>query len=617
MRYLGNKESLLGDIWDLLEKHELLQRGYVFFDAFCGMGSVSNRFKEIFRLVSNDILHCCTTYTRGRLVASQCKFNSLGLDPFEALNSDSSFKEGFFYKNYSPGGSDRMYFSEENAGRIDFARQQIEDWHKNELLSDDEYNYLLACLLEALSGVANTAGVYGAFLKHWDHRAKKRMSIEPLIQNDSTCAFAPSFLNGKIEDVVADIDCDIIYLDPPYTQNQYGTQYHILETLILNDEPSLSKVTGSRPVTPMRSGWSRDLYAHILFDKVIAKTHARHIIFSYSDDGFMSKDFIESTMKRYGKEETFVCKDISYKEYENVKSVRNKNHQEFLFYIEKKTADSVVIESPLNYTGSKAKSINDIRAILPNDCPVFVDAFGGGFNVGVNVSSEKVVYNDINPFVSKLIESFKTNDTFQYLRKVQKLISSYNLSVGEKEPYYALREHYNSVPWDRRNPIELYTLVLFGFQQQIRFNTSYEFNNPIGSRYFNDKLLSKFISFARVIKEKNVTFRNGSFQLLRDYLEPEVFFYFDPPYLNTTGVYNDGKRGFEGWTCEHENRLCTFIDELNEVGGRFAFSYSINVNGIENERIRQWAERNDYRIIDIAEPQGRYHDRNEVIIINY
>lgn len=617
MRYLGNKESLLCDIWDLLEQHNLLQRGAVFFDAFCGMGSVSNCFKGIYRIVSNDILHCCTTYTRGRLVASQCNFNKLQLDPFEALNNNASFIKGFFYTNYSPGGSDRMYFSEENAGRIDYARHQIEDWYRNGLLSDNEYNYLLACLLESISGVANTAGVYGAFLKHWDHRATKRMRIEPLMHGNSTCAFVPSFLNGQIEDIVANINCDIIYLDPPYTQNQYGTQYHILETLILNDEPPISKVTGSRPVTPMRSGWSRDLYAHILFDKVIAKTNARHIVLSYSDDGFMSKDFIESTMKRYGKEETFICKDISYKEYENVKSVRNKNHKEYLFYIEKKSADSVVIESPLNYTGSKAKCINDIRTILPDKCEVFVDAFGGGFNVGVNVSSDVVVYNDINPFVSNLIESFKTIDTVQYLRKVQKIISSFKLSVGKKEPYYALREHYNSVPWDKRNPIELYTLILFGFQQQIRFNTSYEFNNPIGSRYFNDKLLSKFVSFARVIKEKNVVIRNGSFQLLRDYLGPKVFFYFDPPYLNTTGVYNDGKRGFEGWTREHEMKLCTFIDKLNAVGGLFAFSYSINVNGIENESIKKWAEKKGYRIINIVEPQGRYHDRNEVIIVNY
>ena len=63
---------------------------------------------------------------------------------------------------------------------------------------------------------------------------------------------------------------NILYFDPPYTQNQYGTQYHLLETLILNDNPTISKVTGSRPTGPMRSDWSKMYHVHILFDKVVA-----------------------------------------------------------------------------------------------------------------------------------------------------------------------------------------------------------------------------------------------------------------------------------------------------------------------------------------------------------
>ena len=83
-----------------------------------------------------------------------------------------------------------------------------------------------------------------------------------------------------------------------YTQNQYGTQYHLLETLILNDNPSVSKVTGSRQITPLKSDWSINFKSHIAFNEVIKKTQAKHIIFSYSPDGFISKEFISQTLKR-------------------------------------------------------------------------------------------------------------------------------------------------------------------------------------------------------------------------------------------------------------------------------------------------------------------------------
>ncbi|WP_332912109.1 DNA adenine methylase [Algoriphagus boritolerans] len=133
------------------------------------------------------------------------------------------------------------------------------------------------------------------------------------------------FLNTKIEDIISDIECDILYLDPPYTQNQYGTQYHLLETLILNDNPNISEITGSRPTTPMKSDWSKDIKTHILFDKILAKTKAQHIVFSYSKDGFMSKSFIEASMKRYGKSETFICKKPKLqKKYTNSKSKEKK-----------------------------------------------------------------------------------------------------------------------------------------------------------------------------------------------------------------------------------------------------------------------------------------------------
>ena len=617
MRYLGSKESLTGSIRKLLQGHNLLQRDLIFFDAFCGMGSVADSMKSTYNhIVVNDSLKCASFFTRGKLYSNGCTFQTLGFDPFIFLNESTCCIHGFVYENYSPGGSDRMYFSEENAGRIDYFRMQIELWKEQEQITEEEYVYLLACLLESVSDVSNTAGVYGAFLKHWDHRALKPIVFSKIDSVDGVAGVVESF-NNKIEDIITNVECDILYLDPPYTQNQYGTQYHLLETLILNDNPPISRVTGSRPTTPMRSNWSKMYHAHILFEKVVAETKASHIILSYNNDGFMSKDYIEKTLKRFGVEETYCCTAIDYKKYNNTKCQGADGHQEYLFYIQKKPADEVIVQSPLNYTGSKTKMVPIIKQHLPQErLSTFIDLFGGGFNVGINIQAERIIYNDINPFVEGLIKSFSA-DAYEYLQYVSRLIQKYELKPNGREGYMALREKYNSTPIPRRDPRMLYTLVLYGFQQQIRFNTDHGFNNPVGSRWFNECLLSKFITFARCSKTKNVDYSNASFERLADQIGRDSFIYADPPYRSTLGVYNDGKRGFEGWTLEHEQRLCRFLDQAAQIGARFMLSYVLQVEGFFNADVANWAEKNHYRVIDVAVPQGRYNNRREVLIVNY
>ena len=287
----------------------------IFFDAFCGTGSIANAFKNICNVRINDNLHCATTYSYGRIMGGACTFSKLGFNPIEYFNKTDKTLEGYFYKTYSPGGSQRMYLSKHNAGRVDYFRQTIEEWNVQGKLTKEEYSYLLACLVESISFVSNTAGVYGAFLKKWDDRALKNITF--LDVSDGIVANKQIEMSTKkIENIIEDVPCDILYLDPPYTQNQYGTQYHLLETLVLNDMPeSVSKVTGSRSTREMRSDWSKIYKVHILFDRVLAKTTARHIFLSYNNDGDMSKDFIEAIMKRYAVDGSFECITIPYKKY--------------------------------------------------------------------------------------------------------------------------------------------------------------------------------------------------------------------------------------------------------------------------------------------------------------
>ncbi len=618
MRYLGNKESIVSEIYSLLSDKGLINKELSFFDAFCGSGSVADYFKEYYNnIIINDNLTWSVIYTGGRLRSQHCSFSKLGFDPFDYLNNSDETLHGFIYKNYSPTESSRMYFTPENAARIDFFRSKIEEWKRNLLINTDEYNYLLACLIESVSDVSNTAGVYGAFLKKWDTRALKPIIFDQVDSKAHQCHHLSTY-NSKVEEIIDHVDCDILYLDPPYTQNQYGTQYHLLETLVLNDNPSISKVTGSRSTAPMRSDWSKEYKANILFDRILAKTRAKYIVLSYNNDGFMSKEYIEAAMKRYGKPETYICRKISYKKYQNWKSNNKNEHFEYLFFVELKDKSEVLYESPLNYIGSKSKIVTDIRSHAPAYYDKFIDAFGGGFNVGINVNANSIIYNDINHFVKDLVESFKVNDTYQYLLYIKKITNKFGLEKSNAEAYKAARAYYNSFPEDKRDPRLLYTIILYGYQQQIRFNGSHEFNNPVGMRWFNDKVLEKMISFSRVIKEKDYDFRTGQYSALLPEIDNNTFVYFDPPYKLTTSSYNDGKRGFNGWDDKLERELFDFINMLNNQKISFMLSYVIEHKGKTNENLIRWITSNHYHTIELGDVIGISGSRRkEVLIVNY
>ena len=231
MRFLGNKESIKNEIYSLLESKGLINKGLTLFDAFCGSGAVADSMKGSFDVVINDILTWCVVYTKGRIYANRCSFLKLGFNPFDFFNNDDKVRQDFIFKNYSPGASSRMYFTAENAGRIDYFRYQIELWKNSGMITDDEYFYLLACLIESVSFVSNTAGVYGAFLKDWDARALKPIQF---IKVDSCYAVHSEVMtyNQKIEDIIADVECDVLYIDPPiYTKINMGRSIICLKRL--------------------------------------------------------------------------------------------------------------------------------------------------------------------------------------------------------------------------------------------------------------------------------------------------------------------------------------------------------------------------------------------------
>lgn len=215
MRYLGNKTSIVEYIVSKLKDKKLLDKGLTFFDACCGTGAVSYAVKDYFKIILNDNLLLATTFAKGHIVKDNCTFSKLGFNPFDFFNQNQKVIKGFFYSNYAPTISGRMYFSDFNAGRIDYFRNTIEDWFVKQQITENEYCYLLSSLQESASKVANIAGVYGAFLKTWDSRAVKPIVFldadgESTFTNKNKNLFPIQTFNLNIEDSIENISCDVL-----------------------------------------------------------------------------------------------------------------------------------------------------------------------------------------------------------------------------------------------------------------------------------------------------------------------------------------------------------------------------------------------------------------------
>lgn len=613
MRYIGNKTRILNEIDGFITHKLQVADGGVFFDAFCGTASVGRHFKDRFRIIANDNLYFSYVMAQALLNGSENMFEKLGFDPFEYFNRQSAEGvNGFFANNYAPALSHRMYFSDANARRIDLIRSTIDIWYADGRIDEREKYFLIASLIESASKVANVAGVYGAYLKDWDPRAQKDMVFFPADDNPHSVYEAAVF-NDDTLNVIKQVEGDILYIDPPYTKNQYSVQYHLLETLARNDAPPLRGVTGARYTGELSSDFSKDGKAQVAFERLIADAKFEHIIVSYSSDGIMSREFIESVLKRYGDADSYDFKKFSYRPYKNNRTSEKKDHSEYLFYIRKKKTP--LYASPLNFIGGKYDMAQFLVAHMPKDIAVFYDLFAGGFNVGINAPCESAVYNDINFKVKELLEYIADADTAELIVQLKKLVKKYRLQKNGKDAYMALRDKYNSRPLQKRDLKELFLLIMYGFQQQIRFNSKYDYNNPVGQAGFNDKVMEKLISYSRAAKEKAVEYLSEDYENFEERITADDFVYIDPPYLITLGSYNDGKRGFNGWNDAEERRLYAFLDRLNARGVKFMLSNVLNHKDKSNEILKNWLEKSDYRVIACDAPT-RGH-REEIIVVNY
>lgn len=216
------------------------------------------------------------------------------------------------------------------------------------------------------------------------------------------------------------------------------------------------------------------------------------------------------------------------------------------------------IKSPLNYTGGKYKLLPQLLEIFPKEVDTFVDLFAGGGNVVVNVSAKHVIYNDIMRQVPEMLQEFKSVGVEGCLQRIDYFIEAYELSKDNREGYLKLRERYNdpfNLEFGTTDPIMLYTLICYSFNNQIRFNGRQEYNMPFGKNRssFNPALREKFVAFVNRLQEIDIQFFSKDFRKLKiDGLKGSDFVYCDPPYLITVASYNENG----GWGEQAERESC-------------------------------------------------------------
>jgi len=342
MRFIGCKKLLLENIKTVV--NEVAPDTKIFCDIFSGTGTVGRYFKQWFQVYSNDLLYFSYVLQKGTIENDELpQFQGLSKkgidDPITYLNSlDTSEMEvlpqdkRFFQNNYAPIGN-RMYINNENALRIDFARNSLEEWKKDKLITNNEYFYILACIIEGIPFVSNISGTYGAFHKTWDRRTFKKYELYPLevIHNgkNNKC------FNEDGVNLLEKITGDVLYVDPPYNERQYLPNYHVLETAAKYDFPELKGTTGGRSYENQRSDFCSKKTAIQAFDNLIRNARFPHIILSYSTDGIMSIEEIKSVMQKYGLSNSFRIYEIPYRRYKSRAQREKDELKELLIYVRK------------------------------------------------------------------------------------------------------------------------------------------------------------------------------------------------------------------------------------------------------------------------------------------
>jgi adenine-specific DNA methylase len=329
-RYLGNKNSILPFIDEIIKNE--VGSFESFCDIFSGTGVVGEYFNaKNIKIISNDLLY-------QNYISLNAFLNDEVYDEQKILNYITEFnasnptKSNYFSKNF--GG---RYFSVEIAKKIGYIRQKIKELFISDAINLKEKHVLLTSLNYAIDRIANTVGHYDAYIKKEIKEHKFEMKM---LQIDNEKNANNEVHNTDANMLIRDIECDVLYMDPPYNSRQYCDAYHLLENLSLWQKPEVFGVAKKFDRSKIKSEYSLKSAAES-FDDLVVNAKCKYMLLSYnnmanrgndrSNAKISDEEIIKSLSKR-GKVKVF---EKDYKAFTTGKS-EHADNKEMVYFMEVK-----------------------------------------------------------------------------------------------------------------------------------------------------------------------------------------------------------------------------------------------------------------------------------------
>lgn len=354
LTYLGNKRTLIYDIEKVVQKIscELGKSKLISADLFSGSGIVSRMLKKYSsKIIANDLesystlVNSCYLTDRKNYPEKICA----ALRNKIIERSKSEKYSGIITKNYAPKNDEhivageRVFYTHQNALLIDTYRKLID-----EIVTDENLKkFFLAPLITESSIHVNTSGVFKGFYKDKNtgigcFGAAGKNALTRIFGEVKLKEPVFSNFNSRVKLYQEDAvhlskklkSLDLTYLDPPYNQHPYGSNYFMLNLIIKNKlDVAVSRVSG------ITQDWNRSEFnkaqsALKSMEEIVSSLDAKFIIVSYNSEGFIAFDEMKKMLKKYGTLKTI---EIHYNTFRGSRNLQNRNIHvsEFLFVLKK------------------------------------------------------------------------------------------------------------------------------------------------------------------------------------------------------------------------------------------------------------------------------------------